>query len=179
MGAVVELDVFVSCGSEVAALRDIAVRVLRALEFSFLRGLQVPVVIRNWDYREESPEVVARGEFSARSLRMLDSSTAVIGILGASVPAVTSEELLRAIERYAVGEADRVWLFVAAATRGEAHKKFLDRIKRKTKMVIVYQEFDDELELQEELFKALIPYVVRKAIVERQTAVPMAQGGVA
>lgn len=175
----IELDVFVSCGSEVATLRDIAVRVLRALEFSFWRGLEIPVVIRNWDYREESPEVVARGEFSARSLRMLDSSTAVIGILGATIPLVTSEEIIRAIQRYAAGEADRVWLFVAAATRGEAHEKFLTRIKRKTRMIVVYQEFRDELELQEELFRALIPYVVRKAILERQTAIPIAQGGAA
>jgi hypothetical protein len=176
---VVELDVFVSCGSEVEALRDIAGRVLRALEFSFLRGLRIPMTIRNWDYRDEPPEVVARGEFSSRSLRMLDSSQAVIAILGATIPPVTSEEILRAIGRYAVGEADNVWLFVAAATRGEVHSKYLRRIKRKTGMVVVYQEFDSETDLQEKLFVALIPYVVRKAILQRQTMVPIATGGAA
>lgn len=175
----VELQVFISCGSEVKPLRLLAGRVLEALERSFLWGLDISVAIRNWNYEDEPPEVVALGRFSARSLRMVDSSSAVVGILGPSVPPVTSEEILRAITRYATGKADNVWLFLASGTKSDDHRRFLRKIKRKTKMIAVYQEFDGDLDLQEKLFVALTPYVIRKAILERQTPVEAAAGGVA
>jgi len=175
---VIELDVFVSCGAEVADLRDIAARALAGLERAFLRGLDAPLVIRYWDYRDEPPAVVAHGEFSAQSLRMVDSASAVIGILGATVPTVASQELLRAIERYASGQADNVWLFLASATKGDVHRNFLRKVQRKTKMTVLYQEFDGQVDFQEKLFVALIPYMVRKAILDRQTLIPAASGGV-
>lgn len=175
----VELRVFISCGSEVKPLRRVAERVLKALERSFLYGLDISIAIHNWNYEDEPPEVVAVGQFSARSLRMVDSSSAVVGILGPSIPAVTSEEILRAIERYATGRADNVWLFLASKTRGDEHDKFLRRIKRKTRMVIVYQPFDNKMDLQEKLFVALTPYVIRKVLLEQQTPVEPAVGGAA
>lgn len=173
---VVELDVFVSCASEVSDFRDLAVRVLKAIERSVVYGLQTSVVIRNWDYREEPPEVVRPGAFSARSLRMVDSSSAVVGILGTTVGRVTSQELTRAIERYARGEADNVWLFLVAGSKGAPHNRLLRQIRRKTHMQVVYQEFGDALDFEEKLFVALIPYVVRKAILDRETVIPPATG---
>ena len=175
----IELDVFISCGAEVSTLRDVAERVLKALERSFFRGLGISIVIRNWDYRLEPPEVVARGEFSARSLRMLSSAKVVIGILGTTVPPVTSEELREAIRMYSSGDADNVLLFVAAGTKRAAHKRLMRRIALETNMTVVYQGFDDERDLQEKLFVALIPYVVKKAILERQTPIAVAVGGTA
>ncbi len=174
-----ELVIFISCGAEVEGLRDVAARVLRALENAFLNGLKISVVIRNWDYRDESPEVVKTGEFSARSLRMVDSSNAVIGILGPSVPPVTALEILRAIERFATGDADNVWLFVDASTLGPVHARYLGKIKRKTGMEVVYQKFMGDSDFQEKLFVALIPYVVRKTILERQNSPTLAPGGAA
>ena len=145
----IELHVFISCGDEVSPLRNIAVRVLKSLELSFLHGLDVPIVIRNWDYRDQPPEVVAQGEFSARSLRMVDQASVVVGILGPHVPPVTSEELAAGIRRYSAGDADNVLLFVNAVTKGEVHRRFLRRILRETGMAVVYQEFEDDLDFQE------------------------------
>lgn len=175
----IELHVFISCGDEVSPLRDIAVRVLNALERSFLRGLEIPIVVRNWDYRDEPPEVVAKGAFSARSLRMLSQASVVVGILGPSVPKVTSEELLEGIRRYSAGDADNVLLFLNKATKGQAHRRFLRKILRETDMAVVYQEFNDQLDFQEKLFVALIPYLVRKSVLERQTPITAATGGAA
>jgi hypothetical protein len=176
---VIELDVFVSCGSEVEALRDVAGRVLRAVERAFYKGLDIPVVVRIGDYRYWSPEVVPSGQFAAPSLAQVDKSSAVVGILGATVPTVTSKELIHAIGRYADGRSDHVWLFVAAATKADVHHRFLKRVKRATKMIVLYQEFDDPADLQEKLFVALIPYVVKKSILERQTPVETAIGAIA
>lgn len=167
-----ELVVFISCGAEVAALRDVARRVLDTLERVFLYGLDISITIRNWDYRDEPPEVVSPGQFSARSLQWVDKSSAVIGILGPTVPDVTAQELIRAIARYATGQADNVWLFVASATRGDVHKEFLARVEREAQMTVVFQEFDGELDLQAKIFRALIPYVVKKAILDRRSPVP-------
>lgn len=178
-GVVIELHVFISCGDEVSPLRDVAVRVLQGLERSFLRGLEIPIVIRNWDYRDEPPEVVAKGEFSARSLRMLSQASVVVGILGPHVPTVTSQELLEGIRRYSAGDADNVLLFLKAATKGPVHRQFLRKILRETDMAVVYQEFEDDLDFQAKLFVALIPYLVRKSVFERQTPIASATGGAA
>lgn len=167
----VELRVFISCGDEVVIYRDLAVRVLEVLEGSLVYGLGFAVVIRNWDYRDEPPEVVPRGRFSARSLQMVESSPVVVGILGATVPPVTSEELLHAIGRVAAGRAENVHLFLLAGVRGSAHDAFLAQILRQTEMQVVYQEFQNGEDLVLKLFRALNPYVIRKAILERQTPV--------
>jgi hypothetical protein len=174
----IQLDVFVSCGSEVENLRDVAGRVVRAVERAFYDGLDIPVSVRPKDYRDWSPEVVPAGGFSARSLAQVDKSSAVVGILGPTVPKVTAKELMRAVRRYADGESDEVWLFLASATKDEVHRRFLRRVKRVTKMNVVYQEFDDQSDFQEKLFVALIPYVVRKSILERQTAVESSVGAI-
>lgn len=174
----IQLDVFVSCGSEVENLRDVAGRVVRAVERAFYDGLDIAVSVRPKDYRDWPPEVVPTRQFSARSLAQVDKSSAVVGILGASVPTVTAKELMRAVKRYADGESDEVWLFLAAATKDEAHRRFLRRVKRVTKMTVVYQEFDDLGDFQEKLFVALIPYVVKKSILDRQTPVESSVGAI-
>ena len=175
----IEIKIFISCGSEVSDLRDAAARVLKALERAFLWGLEIQLVIRYWDYRDEPPEVVPTGDFAARSLRMVQSSSAVIGILGPSIPRVTAQELLLAIQRYAGGQADRVWLFVDASAKGAQHRRFLRRIREETGMEAVYQEFADATDFQEKVFVALIPYVIRRAILDRQTVVSASGGGLA
>jgi hypothetical protein len=176
---VVILQVFISCGAEVEAFRDLANRVLTMLEESFVYGLQIPVVIRTWDYRREPPEVVPEGQFAARSLRMVESAPVVVGILGATIPTVTSEELMHAIGQVASGRADNVLMFVSAGSRGPAHATFLDEITANTQMEVVFQEFDGNDDFVLKLVRALNPYVIRKAILERQTEVAAPLGGAA
>ena len=165
------LQVFISCGTEVAAFRDLASRVLTVLEESFVYGLEIPVVIRNWDYRREPPEVVREGQFAARSLRMVESAPVVVGILGPSIPPVTSQELMHAIGQVATGQADNVHLFVSAGSRGSSHADFLNEVKANTHMEVVFQEFDGGDDFVLKLVRALNPYLIRKAILERQTEV--------
>jgi hypothetical protein len=173
---VVLLQVFISCGAEVAAFRDLANRVLAMLEESFVYGLRIPVVLRSWDYRHEPPEVVPEGQFAARSLRMVESSPVVVAILGATIPPVTSQEIVRAIEQLASGRADAVHLFVSAGSRGPAHATFLTEVTAQTHMEVVFQEFDGESDFALKLVRALNPYVIRKAILERQTEIALPLG---
>ncbi len=61
---------------------------------------------------------------------MLSQASVVVGILGPSVPPVTSEELLEGIRRYSTGDADNVMLFVEGATKGPVHHRFLDETQQ-------------------------------------------------
>jgi hypothetical protein len=172
----VELRIFISCGEEVEPFRDIAGRVLNALRSAFVFGLSRSVTVTYWDFRDASPAVVPAGQYSAPSLGQVDKSRAVIGILGASVPQVTGDELILATRRLAEGRIDQVWLFLDKTTKSDIHAKFIRRVRRATKMQHLYQEFEGELDFQEKLFVALTPYFVTKVILEDQTPVESAVG---
>lgn len=161
----IELWVFVSGGAEVREQRDLAVDVIRAVERIFVFELNVDLVLRNWDYRDEPPELVGLDQFAARSLRMVDRSHAVMAILGPTVPRVTGQEIRRAVERFTAGQTDRVWVFVDEAMKNDKHRRFVQRIAHDLSVQVVYQPFTTPLDLQRKLFVALTPLVIRKTIL--------------
>ncbi len=175
----IELWLFVSCGAALNSLRDVAVDVIQAVERMHVYDFGVSVVLRNWDWREEPPALVGANEFAARSLSMVERSHAVVAILGDGVPRVTGREIRRAIERFAHGQTDRVWVFVDEALKSDTHTRFVNRIKRQYKVQVVYQTYNGELDFQRKLFVALTPYVVKKAIVDRRTPMAPVTGGAA
>lgn len=175
----IELWVFVSCGAALNPLRDVAVDVIKAVERMHVYHLGVSVVLRNWDWREEPPALVGAGEFAGLSLSMVERSHAVVAILGDGVPRVTGKEIRRAIERFADGRTDRVWIFVDEDLKSDAHTRFVGRIKREYGIQVLYQTYSGALDFQRKLFVALTPYVVKKAIVDRRTPIVPIAGGVA
>jgi len=158
-----EIWVFVSGGSETDDYRDVAKRVIRAVERIFVVGLERDVVLRHWDYREESPDIVPLGQFASKSLRMVDRSGAVIAILGEEIPRVTGNEIRRAIDQLTAEKTDKVWLFIDAAKKNDNHRRFVRRLRRAHRVEVIYQEFTDPLDFQEKAFVALTPYVVRQS----------------
>jgi hypothetical protein len=172
----VEIWVFVSCGAALNPLRDGALQVIAAVERMFVFGLSVSVVLRNWDWRNEPPEIVGSNEFAARSLRMVERSNAVVAILADTIPPTTRKEIHGAIRQFASGRTDQVWVFVDNTAKNEAHARFVQNIRRRHKVQVIYQGYDAELDFQEKLFVALIPYVVRKTILDEQAQVESSAG---
>ena len=102
----------ISNGADTNRYRDIAVNVAADVAHLFTYELGQPVGIRQWDYRRDNPRVVPAGALAARSLSMVERSECLLAILGATVPNITSQEVIRAFERRQAGERVDFWLFL-------------------------------------------------------------------
>lgn len=157
------ITVFISCGADMNAFRDLALGVIRALENITLQ-MRLPVVLQNWDFRDSPPEVVPSGQLAARSLQMLEQSQLLVGILGADIPTVTSQEIDRALDLYISGGTMQVMIFIVEAAKGPIHDDFLADIKQRHGLQVIYQEFASELDFQRKLFVALTPHILGRAL---------------
>lgn len=159
----IELDVFISGGDEIADLRDLADNTIRRLDQMFRVDMEAVLVLRvTWDFRIDPPAVVPRGQMAAKSLTMVERSAAVVVILGEHVPPITRQEVLRAFELRASGVDLEVWVFLQQGARGREHDQLLEEIGQVATEDVVYAQFHDRLDFQGLLFTTLVPYVMRR-----------------
>jgi hypothetical protein len=168
---VIEITIFIGCGDEVSHLRDVGLKVLDALERAFL-NLGVPLVVRNWDWREQPPEIVPLGEFATRSLTTVERAYAFIGILGSTVPNVTGQEIHKAVAKFGPsGATDRVLIYADKNAEHDKLHELIAQIEDELGFTIVYQPFEKDLDLQRHLFTALLPIFLRRVLPPSALAV--------
>ena len=157
-----EVEVLVSCGDEVAALRDIGNSVLQSLQHMLLYKMGVQIVIRSWDFRLEPPTVVQVGGLAGLSLSVVERSHAVIAILGKQLPPVTGKEIRKAFTRRRAGERVDVYVFINPALKTGEHDDFLKNIEKDFGETVVYTSYSDALEFQKKLFMTLTPFLLKR-----------------
>lgn len=156
------VDIFISCGDEVATYRDVGQAVFRSLEHMFRNELEVPLAIANWDFRADAPRVVRAGDLAARSLAMVERSNALIAIFGADLPKITCKEIRRAFSLRQRGSPVDIWVFLDRGNRSRRHAEFVARIKRQFHEEIIFTLYESELDFQAKLFTTLTPYLFRR-----------------
>jgi hypothetical protein len=158
----IEVSIFISGGNEIQELRDIAMKALRLLEQTFTAELDVPLVLRSWDFRIDPPRVVPRGALAVKSLTMVERSQAVVAILGQSVPGVTRQEILRAFELRANGVELNVWMFMRSGPQTDDHRELFQEIGDRWGEDIIFSQYEDQLDFQGKLLVTLMPYVLER-----------------
>lgn len=158
----IELNIFISGGDEIAELRDIAMKALRLLEQMFVAEMNASLVLRTWDFRIDPPRVVPRGQVAAKSLTMVERSQALVVILGNAVPPVTREEILRAFELRASGVELEVWVFMRSGPETEDHQNLFSDIRGLGDEDVIYSQYGSHLDFQGELLVTLMPYVLER-----------------
>jgi hypothetical protein len=148
---------FISCGDEVDTLRDIASNTAMVLLPQLLERLGVQIAVRSWDYRREPGEIVAAGDFAARSLDQVHSSHAAVGIFGEQtpLPPVSVQEMEELYKRRAAGDDVEIALFFKSPV-SKYHKDWHQRLQRDSGRDIVYTTYDGEPEFRERILAELI-----------------------
>jgi hypothetical protein len=159
---VLEVEVFISCGDEVAALRDVGNSVLKSLQHMLLYNMRVQVTILNWDYRMAPPTVVPKGGLAGLSLSMVERSQALIAIFGKELPPVTREEIRKAFALRRAGKSVEVYVFINPALKTGEHDTFLKNIEVDFGEKVVYTHYNDSLEFQGKLFITLMPFILKR-----------------
>lgn len=160
--------VFVSGGDEVDGLRDIGLKTFRVLEQVF-RRVGVSLAITNWDFRIDSGEDVAAGEFSARSLYEVGASHIAIGVFGTQVPLPpTSKEEMEEVYRL-MGEGSDITarlLFAQpmTATHGAWHRHLQELADRD----IIYETYDGPVDFQRRFMANMTELLIPDHMVVRE-----------
>src|SRR5439155_12507474 len=154
----VELDLFISCGSDVNKYRDLGRGTFKLLEDTFLE-MAVPLYIRNWDYRTDPPRVVPVGAVAARSLNMVDRSHGLIAIFGSTLPRVTCAEIREMFDRRRRGQRVEIWVFVNPDKKTQEHAGFFEQVKKEFGEEIIYSLYRSPTDFQGMLFRTLIPFI--------------------
>lgn len=152
----IELGTLVSGGAAIDRYRDVANEVLAAVE-QIMRRAGARFSILNWDWREEPPGVVPRGDYAALSLRMVERSNVLVALLADTVPTTTREEILHSFELRSRGRPVQVLIFVERAASHDRLDELIDEVRDRFGEQIMYQQFQDEFDLQRKLFVALVP----------------------
>jgi hypothetical protein len=158
---VIRIEIFISGGGEIDALRDVAADALRRLEHMFFHELRVELSIGNWDFRVDSPRIVPSGQLATRSLQMVDLSHAAVAIFGSECPHVTTQEIHHCFELRRDGARVEVFVFVNPELRTDEHDAFFRSIDDEFGEQIVWAPYRTELELQAGVLTALTPYLLR------------------
>lgn len=160
--------VFISGGDEVDELRDIGLKTFRVLEQVF-RRIGVSLAITNWDFRIDSGEVVAAGEFSARSLREAGSSHIAIGVFGTQVPLPpTSKEEMEDIYRLTGEGSDITARLLFAQRVTPTHKAWHRHLQELAGRDIIYETYDGPVEFQRRFMANMTELLVLDHMVVRE-----------
>ncbi len=159
----VDIEVFISCGSDVNRYRDIGQTVLRRLAHMLVRELGLAVRLDTWDFREAAPRVVPAGSVSSLSLAMVGQAQALIAIFGRKCPQVTREEITKAFEMRRAGDPVEVFTFVNPQQREAAHDAFFQTISDDFQEQILWTPYSNSLDFQAKVFTTLTSYALRRA----------------
>lgn len=160
--------VFISAGDEVDELRDIGLKTFRVLEQVFGR-IGVSLSITNWDFRIDSGEDVAAGEFSARSLQEVGASHIAIGVFGKQLPLPsTSKEEMEDVYRL-IGDGSEITarlLFAQPLT--PTHKAWHRHLQELAGRDIIYEIYDGPVDFQRRLMANMTVLLVPDHMVVRE-----------
>lgn len=156
------IRVLISCGADVNHLRDIARDCLGRLTQMLDDDLKANLILREWDYRYDAPTDVPAGHLADRSLEMVDHADAVLAILGARVPEVTSREIHRVYEAREGGQPKLLWLFLNPAERGADHDHLIATVRDEFGVDIIWTPYTSDMDFQAKVFTTLVPYLVRR-----------------
>lgn len=158
----VDIEVFISCGSDVNRYRDIGDAVLRRLQHMLVRELALEVRLDTWDFREAAPHVVPAGNVSSLSLAMVEQSNALVAIFGRRSPRITRQEIRRAFEMRQAGRPVEIFTFMNPGQKQSVHDNFLDAVRDEFQEQIVWTPYSNGLEFQAKLFTTLTAYALRR-----------------
>jgi hypothetical protein len=153
------IELFVSCGSDRDAYRDIAKDAFERLRQVIQFEMKLDVTIANWDYRAATPTVVARGALASTSLANVDRANALVAIFGRRVPSITREEVRRAFERRRGGERQVVFVFAHPGLLSPRHRSFLQEVEDDFGETIVYAPYTNQVTFQASLYTTLFQYL--------------------
>jgi hypothetical protein len=153
------IEVFVSCGSDRNGYRDVAKDAIERLRQLIRFEMTLEATIEYWDYRTATPTVVPRGGLAATSLANVDRSDALVAIFGRSLPNITTQEIRRAFERRERGEAEDVFVFVNPGLKTARHDAFFDRIEHDFGETIIWTPYTSRLTFQAGLYTTLFRYL--------------------
>lgn len=163
--------VFISGGDEVDELRDIGLKTFRVLEQVF-RRIGVSLAITNWDFRIDSGEDVAAGEFSARSLQEAGSSHIAFGVFGTQIPLPpTSKEEMEDVYRLIAEGSDITARLLFAHPMTPIHEAWHRHLQELAGRDIIYEAYDGLVDFQRRLMANMTELLVRDhmAVRERST----------
>ncbi len=158
----IQVDVFISGGSDSTRYRNVAAETLASLQHMFQNELRSDLFIRNWDYRRDAPRIVPRGQVSSRSLAMVERTNILVAIFHRRLPPITCQEVRRAFERRRAGDHVDAKVFVHRAYEADPDlRAFFNAISDEFAEDIVYQQYGTALEFQGFLFTTLTPLLLQ------------------
>jgi hypothetical protein len=155
----IDLKVFISCGDDRSAFRTLGVRVIDRLS-QFLVTERGGPFLFNWDYRNDLPRDVPAGDFERRSLQLVDESQILIGVLGATVPALTRKEILRAYQRQTRGERMRAYVLADPALTSDPHRRLLAKVHRDYRRDVQYGHYHTREDFLHQMYRTLFRYLL-------------------
>jgi hypothetical protein len=160
----IQVDIFVSGGSDSVRFRNVAATTLVLLQHMFQNELRSDLFIRNWDYRNDAPRIVPRGQISSRSLAMVERTDILVAIFHRRLPPITCAEVRRIFERRRAGHQVQAKVFVHRTYEGDQDlRAFFKAISDDFAEDIVYQPYGSPIEFQGYLFTALTPLLLQIA----------------
>ena len=164
---VLDVNLMISNGGDTNRLRDIASSAATQIAHHFTYELGQPVTFANWDYRRDAPGVVPAGKLAARSLAMVEQCECLLAIFGPTVPNITSQEVIRFLERRQAGERVDFWLFLNPDEKGPDHDQFLYDVTKRFGIDIVWSGYRDELEFQGKVMTTLFGFLTQRVFTRQ------------
>lgn len=160
----IQVDIFVSGGADSARYRDVAGTSLALIQHMFQNELRSDLFIRSWDYRNDAPRVVPRGQISSRSLTMIERTNILVAIFHHRLPPITCAEIRRVFERRRAGDPVEVKVFVNRVYASDHDlRAFFQTISEDFAEDVIFQQYASTLEFQGYLFTALTPLLLQIA----------------
>ena len=155
--------VLISCGRDVEALRNTASTALVHLNHMLDSELRSDLLLREWDFRLDTPRDVEKGHLPDRSIEMVDRSDAVLAILRGRVPTITRLEIRRAFELRSRGIYKPVWLFMDPARNALPHHALLEGIKQDYGREVAWTPYSSRLDFQAKVLMTIVPYLIARS----------------
>jgi hypothetical protein len=152
------IELFVSCGSDRDGYRDIAKDAFERLQQVIQFEMGLDATIAYWDYRMATPTIVARGALASTSLANVDRANALVAIFGRRVPTITREEIRRAFERRRGGERQEVFVFVHPGLLSPRHATFFREVEDDFGETIVFSPYTNQVTFQALLYTTMFKY---------------------
>jgi hypothetical protein len=153
------VNIFVSCGGDMNAHRDLAADAIRRLQQLLQFEMNLSVTINHWDFRFATPDVVPRGALATTSLTNVDRSDALIAIFGRRVPVITRQEIHEAFARRQRGEVQAIFVFANPDQLSDAHREFFAEVENAFGEEIVFGHYSNRLTFQAALYTMLFRYL--------------------